>query len=145
MADIDLNNLRCIRCGEVLETRYEDDELYPDMICPKCGHVHLFQIPDEEYRNEYHYFNEEVEGVKDEFHGYYGKCPICGNHLIISNNFMRSEVLGDVEGPEDENGLLEDDTMTEEVMCPNCGTSVSLIPPKPSEYNNFPLYSVEDA
>jgi hypothetical protein len=138
---INKKDLKCIRCGETLDPLYDeefDDEYTTNLICPNCGCIHLTSFTDD--TEDYHYFNKEVEGMKNENHGYIGLCPVCRNHLIIVNNFMRSEVLGDIDGPVDQYGIFEDDSMTEEVTCPNCGTYVSLIPPKPSEEGNYPFY-----
>jgi predicted RNA-binding Zn-ribbon protein involved in translation (DUF1610 family) len=144
---------KCVRCGHDLELINDEESKYPleeegikRYMCPYCGVIYDVQIPEDEEKEDYHYYNDKVEcTISDENHGYEGKCPECGHYVIILNNFMRSEVWGDVdEDEQDENGLLVDDTIVDILQCPNCGASITAIPPKPSEEKDYPYFQEEE-
>lgn len=140
---------KCIRCDHELEllTGDEYDEIYDEegvkyYVCPYCGARYDISIPDDDEKENYHLYNEEIEcTVSDENHGYEGRCLECGHYLIIMNNFMRSEVYGDVDEEDvDENGIAKDDTIVDILYCPNCGANITATPPKPSEEMNYDWY-----
>lgn len=137
---------KCYRCETELELlpevyEGENEEVRRD-VCPHCGIIYDTLLPDPEERQEFHFFNESAEcTVSDENHGYEGKCPNCGHYVVAMNNFMRSEVYGDVDEDDvDEYGLLKDDTIVDCVYCPNCGANITVVPPKPSEEANYPYF-----
>lgn len=118
----------CMRCDHELELVHEETaDNFFCYICPVCLTLHWVSLPDEDLRNYYHFYNEEVDNeVANENHGYNGLCPNCGHHIIWGADFMRSEVMGDVDNE-------EDDSLASDVHCPNCGTAVTIIEAKPSE------------
>lgn len=141
---------KCIRCNHELELLSSDDEMYDLVeegeakcyVCPYCGARYDVGIPDDDEKERYHYYNKDAEcTISNENHGYEGKCLECGHYLIIMNNFMRSEVYGDVDEEDlDENGLPKDDTIVDILYCPNCGSDITAVPPKPSEENSYQYY-----
>ena len=148
------NKPKCIRCGHELiflndlsfEEAINDSDFEEAALkmyyCPHCGIDYEVGIHGEEYRNEFHHYNKDVEcNVSDEFHGYEGRCTECGHYVIIMNNFMRSEICGDVDEDDvDENGIAKDDTICDILFCPNCGADITVIPPKPSEEEEYEWY-----
>lgn len=138
---------KCYRCESELELQPEDYEgefqEIKKFVCPHCGINYDNLLPEEDERENYHYYNNKVEcSVSDENHGYEGKCPICGHYVVIMNNFMRSEVYGDVDETEtDEYGLYKDDTIVDICFCPNCGADITVVPPKPSEEKDWPYFN----
>ena len=148
------NNAKCIRCGntlvlindmsfdEAINDSDFDEASLKQYNCPYCGIDYEIGIHGEEYRNRYHHYNKDVNcDVSDENHGYEGRCPNCGHYVIIMNNFMRSEICGDVDEDDvDENGIAKDDTICDILFCPNCGADITVIPPKPSEEENYDWY-----
>lgn len=143
----------CMRCGAELIEIPKEDYIYPDfdedgycgsvmeLKCPECGTYYSVSGVPEEDRNNYPAYNKELEeNFVDAHHGYDGLCPVCGNHIIWSGDFMRSEVWGDVEQL-DENGkpiLNEwgfdaDDALASYVSCPYCGSYIEIVEAKPSE------------
>ena len=143
----------CIRCGEELVEVPKDDYVYPDfdedgysgsvieLRCPKCGAYHSVTGVDPEDKHNYPAYNEELEkDFVDVGHGYPGRCPLCGSHIVWSSDFMRSEVWGDTEtldenGKEivDEWGCDVDDSLVSYVSCPHCGAYIEIVDAKPSE------------
>ena len=135
----------CMRCDhELVEVPNElEDELgVREFNCPYCGAIEIFYPCSEEDRENYSYYNEEVEdtlGGCD--HGYPGLCPQCGSHIVWGSDFMRSEVLGDVDEDDvDEWGIPKDDSLASSVHCPHCGAGIDVIDAKPSEYHLYPFY-----
>lgn len=145
-----MENPICMRCEHelvVLEERFldaEDKELMERVYqCPHCGALEYFYPCSEEDKENYAYYNEDVEdNLGGCSHGYDGLCPQCGSHIIWGSDFMRSEILGDVEeGEVDEYGCLDDDSLASSVHCPHCGASIDVIEAKPSERKDYPYYN----
>ena len=142
---------KCYQCETELELLPEDydgeSQELKRFVCPHCGVIYDTFIPESEERQDYHYFNNEVEcPISDENHGYEGKCPNCDHYVVAMNNFMRSEVYGDVdENDVDELGLYKDDVIVDIVFCPNCGADITVVPPKPSEQKDYPFYTKENS
>lgn len=136
----------CMRCDHELievDAGLTGEELgVREFNCPYCGTIEIFYPCPEEDRENYAYYNDENEdtlGGCD--HGYPGLCPQCGSHIIWGSDFMRSEVLGDVDEDDvDEYGIPNDDALASSVHCPHCGASIDVIDAKPSEYHLYPLY-----
>lgn len=142
-----------MRCGAELEIIKKEDYVYPDIEedgysgsvgeyrCPVCGSYYSVSAPDEESRQNYPKYNEELrENFGDSHHGYDGFCPECGHHIIWSGDFMRSEVWGDTETLDekgnpivDEYGCDVDDSLVAYVSCPYCGAYIEIVDAKPSE------------
>lgn len=140
MDDIFKNGINCIRCGHPL-TVMDDDDDFVRYECTHCGIIYDAVAADKESRDNLSYWNDNIEEVNDEFHGYDGKCPICGHWLIVSGNFDRSEMIGDVDTTKlDEHGCYEDDTIVDDCVCPHCGTMLVVIPPKPSDESRYDYY-----
>lgn len=149
----------CMRCGHELvlvDCDWAEGNGEKEYHCPNCGVIEMFYPCSEEERENYSYYNSEIEdNLGSSSHGYDGYCPQCGSHIVWGADFMRSEVLGDVEGQEyefdekkksehpeyfDNNGLLKDDSLASNVFCPHCGASIDIIEAKPSEYIKYPFY-----
>jgi transcription elongation factor Elf1 len=61
------------------------------------------------------------------------KCMRCGHELIISGNFMLSEIRGEI--------LSEDeDAMVTNAHCTYCGASYELYDTPESERKNYPYW-----
>ena len=137
---------KCIRCGHELkldcDLSHEEDIDKKYYVCPHCGITYDVTLPIDEDKQDYSYYNDSVKcDVSDENHGYEGKCTECGHYVIIMNNFMRSEVYGDVnEEDVDENGVLKDDAIVDCLFCPNCGADIMVVPPKPSEEEKYDYF-----
>ena len=140
---------KCIRCldGELVQrpTYGEDYDLYKCYDCPECGAIHEVYLLDKSERHLYPKYNPEEEAMfVDSSHGYDGFCPECGSHIIWSVDFMRSDILDDVDNsPEmlNEYGFSNDDSLVTEVFCPYCGASITVIDAKPSEQKNYPYFN----
>lgn len=125
----------CSVCGKSLTLEYIDEDesnmiegegKLKHYVCGHCGTMYDVEA------------FEEDNDVKNEWHGYDGKRTECGHYLIISNNFMRSEVVGDVDEEDvDEYGFANDDVICDTCFCPHCGSYLTLIPVKPSEKTKF--------
>lgn len=158
----DIEKPTCMRCGHeliVFDSDFADGIGEKEYHCPHCGVIEMFYPCPEEERESYEYYNSNVEdSLGNTSHGYDGLCPMCGSHIVWGADFMRSEVLGDIDGQEyefeenaktkypeffDENGLLRDDSLASNVYCPHCGASIDIIEAKPSEYSRFPFYNEE--
>ena len=144
---------RCMRCGELLEEVKKEDYIYPsfdeddyegsvaEFKCPHCGTYYSVSAVDEESKETYPAYNKEAEeSFVDAHHGYDGECPLCGNHIVWSGDFMRSEVWGDTELLDedgnpivDEYGIDIDDALASYVSCPYCGSYIEIVEAKPSE------------
>lgn len=137
----------CMRCfHELVEVKNMDDGYDIEVAeynCPHCGAIEICYPCPEEDRKDYAFYDDTVEDTLGGCsHGYPGLCPICGSHIIWGADFMRSEVLGDVDEDElDEYGLPKDDSLATSVTCPHCGASIDVIDAKPSEYHLYPFYS----
>ena len=143
----------CMRCGAELNEVPKEDYIYPDfdqdgyegslmeLKCPECGTYYSVSAPAEEDKENYPAYNKELEEkFVDSHHGYDGLCPVCGNHIIWSGDFMRSEVFGDTETFDengnkivDEWGCDVDDALASYVSCPYCGAYIEIVEAKPSE------------
>ena len=140
-------NRKCAACDHELEVmteyQWDEEDNMKTYICPHCGRIYDVELTVDEDKQYYHHYNDDVNcTISDENHGYEFKCTECGHYVIITNNFMRSEVYGDVDEEEtDENGLLMDDAIVDILHCPNCGASITVVPPKPSEEKNYPAYN----
>lgn len=140
----------CMRCSHELKEVDNMDEGYDIEVkeynCPHCGAIEFCYPCPEEDRENYAFYDENVEDTLGGCsHGYPGLCPICGSHIIWGSDFMRSEVLGDVDESElDEYGLPKDDSLATSVSCPHCGASIDIIDAKPSEYHLYPFYSEDE-
>ena len=136
----------CMRCFHELvevENMYEGYDIeVKEYNCPYCGAIEICYPCPEEDRDDYTYYNNDIEdtlGGSD--HGYPGLCPICGSHIVWGSDFMRSEILGDVDEDDlDEHGLPKDDALASSVSCPHCGAGIEIIEAKPSEYHLYPYY-----
>ena len=119
----------CMRCDAPLERfDYIEEEGCMTFKCPNCRTIEIFTPCDRDEEDNYAFFNESVvDDLGNEEHGYHGLCPQCGSHIIWGADFMRSEVLGDVENE-------DDDSIASSVSCPHCGGNIQIIDPKPSEY-----------
>ena len=143
----------CMRCGELLEEVKKEDYInFPydeeegvgaiaEYRCPHCLTYYSVFPPDEEVKESYPAYNKEAEETfVDAHHGYDGECPLCGNHIVWSGDFMRSEVWGDTEQLDsdgnpivDEYGTDVDDALASYVRCPYCGADIEIVEAKPSE------------
>ena len=143
----------CMRCGAELNEVPKEDYIYPDieedgysgsvmeLKCPECGSYYAVSGPAEEEKENYPAYNKELEeNFVDSHHGYDGLCPVCGNHIVWSGDFMRSEVWGDTETLDeegnpivDEYGCDVDDALASYVSCPYCGAYIEIVDAKPSE------------
>ena len=148
---------RCIRCDAELEEVPKDQWHYPsfedegchgsvmELRCPQCGAYHSVSDVEEEDRENYPAYNPELaETFVDADHGYAGHCPKCGNHVVWSGDFMRSEVWCDTEVLDengkpihDEYGCDPDDALVTYVMCPYCGASIEIVDAKQSELDEM--------
>lgn len=129
-------NPLCIRCGEKLKLLSKDNETNEmELQCTYCGTIELFYPCADEDKENYAFYNSDVKDtLGSSSHGYDGFCPQCGNHIIWSGDFMRSEILGDVD---DE----DDDSLSSNVFCPHCGASIDVIDAKPSDMKNYPAFA----
>lgn len=153
-------NALCMRCGHKLVRVPKEDFIYPNLDeegcegsisewkCPECGTYYSVTPPSEEDKMNYPYYNEELQdNFVGSYSGYEGTCPECGNHIVWSGDFMRSEVWGDTETLDDngnpildEYGCDVDDSLASYVSCPYCGASIEIVEAKPSELKNYPIY-----
>lgn len=135
----------CPICGHKLReiTDNNDYEGEREFKCDNCGELVLLDECIDEELNSYPFYNDEVkDSVKNESHGYEGLCPKCGHHIIWGADFMRSEVIGDVdEDDTDEKGCPKGDSLAASVSCPHCGSQIYFVEPKPSELKDYPYYS----
>ena len=94
----------CIRCGEELKLLRNDNETNEmEFQCTYCGTIELFYPCADEDKENYAWYNDDVDdNLGGCSHGYDGFCPQCGSHIVWGADFMRSEVLGDVENDEDD-------------------------------------------
>ena len=115
------NRLKCVRCETDVDLDYGYDAEY-EGVCNYCGLTYLLTLPSDEEKQYYHFYNKNgVEaGIWTEPHGGSIKCPVCEGYATITGNFNRNEILGDVENE-------EEDSMTEEYDCQNCGMHLSII------------------
>ena len=147
------NKKYCMSCDAELEEVPKDQWHYPfveedecegsvmELRCPKCGTYYSVSGVDKDDRENYPAYNPELEKTfVDAHHGYDGLCPRCGNHIVWSGDFMRSEVWCDTEVLDengkpvhDEWGCDPDDSLVSYVTCPYCGASVEIVEAKPSE------------
>jgi len=134
---------KCLRCEhEMIKVkpenfinpdRWNENPSYSEYSCSYCGTYYTVEGISEEEKHTVPKYNEELrKDFVDESHGYSGLCPECGKHIIWSSDFMRSEVIGDVD---DE----EDDALVSYVFCPYCGSMTEIIEAKPSEIKRFPI------
>ena len=139
----------CLRCNHEMidngESEYFDEIPNKSYDCPHCGtHVEVYLPTDEEEKQNLPMYNKELEEeFGDSSHGYEGFCPECGHHIIWQSDFMRSEVVCDVdESVVDEYGIPVDDALVSNVYCPYCGAMIEIIEPKPSdiEKNDYPYW-----
>lgn len=136
----------CMRCfHELVEVKNTEDEYdieVKEYHCPHCGAIEIYYPCEEEDKKGYAYYNDEIEdSLGGCSHGYPGLCPICGSHIVWGGDFMRSEVLGDVDEDDlGEYGIPKDDSLATNVMCPHCGGTIDIIDAKPSEYHLYPFY-----
>lgn len=132
------NDPRCMRCDSILEmdNSFEDEDCVA-FRCPNCGTIEIVTLCDDEEKENYAFYNESIDDElgKTE-HGYHGLCPQCNSHIIWGADFMRSEVIGDVDND-------KDDSLASSVSCPCCGANIQIIDAKPSEYRNYPAYGYE--
>lgn len=138
-------SFECALCGNNVECVF-DEEGIKSYLCYHCGmRYDLEPVFEDDEKKEFPFYNKEIEdGVTNENHGCSLKCPICGYYTILTGNFMRSEVCGDVdEDKVDEYGCYLDDTIVDNIYCPHCGTNITVIPCKPSEHKDFPYYKDE--
>lgn len=125
---------QCFRCGskdaDIFDYPSEsEDYTESTIICKECGTMHdvAVSIPI------------ESKGMLEEPAGFDGICPVCGSYLILSGNNMLSELYEEEDYPE------EDDAITMNCVCPNCGASVNVIPVKPSDEHNFNFFQTNEA
>lgn len=134
---------KCLRCEhEMIKVkpenfinpdRWNENSSYSEYSCSYCGTYYTVEGISEEEKHTVPKYNEELKkDFVDESHGYSGLCPECGKHIVWSSDFMRSEVIGDVD---DE----EDDALVSYVFCPYCGSMIEIIEAKPSEIKRFPI------
>ena len=136
----------CMRCSHELKKIDNIDEYdieVQEYQCPNCGAIEILYPCAEEDRKDYAYYSENVHDTLGGCeHGYPGLCPQCGSHIIWGGDFMRSEVLCDVDEDDvDEYGLPKDDALASNVSCPHCGAGIDIIEAKPSEYHLYPFYN----
>jgi predicted RNA-binding Zn-ribbon protein involved in translation (DUF1610 family) len=129
-------NPQCMRCDTPLEIIEKDEEFGIIVFkCPYCGVIEYFTPCEEDEKEDYAFYNEEItDNLSLDEHGYHGLCPQCGRHIIWGADFMRSEILCDVYDD-------DDDSLASSVSCPHCGSRIDIIEAKPSEYKNYPMYS----
>lgn len=129
----------CIRCEtDLILVREEEDINEKEYRCPHCGVIELCYPCTDEDKKNYAWYNDNVDdNLGGCSHGYDGLCPQCGSHIVWGADFMRSEVLGDVEND-------EDDSLASSVSCPHCGASIDIIEAKPSEYSKYPAYNEKE-
>ena len=126
-----IEHYKCFRCGADIDKADIDEEEYDDSTeivirCKECGTSHELSIPKE----------YDGQGFLTDDCGYCQKCPVCGSYLILSSNNMLSELIGE-DLPEDQ------DAMTENSTCPNCGTYIMAIPVPPSEEANYQKFNTQ--
>jgi DNA-directed RNA polymerase subunit RPC12/RpoP len=63
-----------------------------------------------------------------------GKCMRCGHDLIISGNYMLSDLNEDL--------VEDDDTMITNATCPYCGASYEIVDTPQSERKTYPYWNV---
>lgn len=136
------NAVYCMRCNSRMIDTSNEFQDYCDEVhahfykCPNCGCIEQAFEPYDEEKENYPYWNEnEEDSIPDCSHGYDGFCPICGSHIVWGADFMRSEILCDVENE-------DDDSLASSVHCPHCGTSIDVIEAKPSEWPKYPYYKL---
>ena len=137
---------KCLRCGHEMNkvkpehfiNPYmveEHDGDYSEYACPYCGTYYTVEGISEEEKETVPKYNEELKkDFVDTGHGYDGFCPECGCHIVWSSDFMRSEVIGDVDND-------DDDALVSYVYCHYCGSYTEIIEAKPSELKRFPIYN----
>ena len=136
---------KCLRCGydliKVIPEHYINPDYaneyefeYSEYACPHCGTYYTVEGINDDEKNTVPKYNKELEKeFVDESHGYEGLCPECGRHIVWSSDFMRSEIIGDVDNE-------DDDALVSYVYCPYCGSFTEIIEAKPSELVRFPIY-----
>lgn len=122
-------NFKCLRCGgnniDIIDYPLDivDGNDYT-IVCKDCGTSYYISVP----------VPNESNGMLDHPAGFDAKCPVCESYLILSGNNTLSELYGDDDIP------LEDDAITMNCTCPNCGTFMDVIPVKPSEEKNYNFF-----
>ena len=137
---------KCLRCGEELigeDVLFDDESKYYH--CPNCGTQYVVNEVNENEKMCYPKYNKKLlKDFIDEYHGYEGLCTECGKHIVWSSDFMRSEIIGDIDMEDvDEYGIPTDDSLVSFVTCPYCGVYIEIIEPKPSEIKNYPYWKDE--
>ncbi len=145
MAKKNTTGFRCAQCRNEVEC-FLNEENIKSYMCYNCGTRYDVETIEEECQEDYPYYNKDIEDTtEDTNHGCDMKCPVCDHWTVISRNFMRSEVCGDVdEDNVDEFGCLVDDSIVTDIVCPHCGTLITVIPCKPSEEKDYPFFNDTD-
>ena len=123
---------KCMFCDDEMEAKGNPEE-FLTYTCPNCRIEYDVYLPAMEERLDYPFFNQSVEDeVENTYHGYGGKCPICGHYVVWSADYMRSEILGECDMDDD-----DDDSIVGCCTCPHCGSSIEIIYPSQSELHQI--------
>lgn len=120
-------NENCMFCEDILEKTHEeeleDGSSEIGYYCSNCKTEYMVRVLPDEEKQDYPFYNKDLtDTIPNEYHGYGGKCPICGHYVYWSADFMLSEMEG-VDLPE------EEDSVVGVCSCPHCGSSIDIIYP----------------
>lgn len=141
---MDTNNLKCVRCGNILEVEdimEEDCEVGQTtyLFCPYCGAKYEETEPIEEEKKNYDFYKDgnDISGRLDEIDIMNGHCLNCGHNVSMCNNFMLSDYDDTIEEADDKMNFVMNE-------CPYCGMQEIRWDNSDNERKIFPYWLEEE-